>query len=326
MLGAIAGEGVDGGLAADGHSDDAAAVATGDFVHQRGCREIGDDQLAGAAGQEVIGEQREHHLLGDGLALFVGEGDAVGIDIEEEGGVGAHGADQRGQLQADSRDRSIGLVREGDAFNLLVDEDELEAEALVQPFEDQRRCAVAAIDEHLQMAQGCEVVDLGEFVEVMVEGVALAVAVTDLLPADEVEAAQVVDVEQFIGFRGGEIRSTGAEELQGIPFGTVVAGADGDAAGGREAADGVLDDRGGDDAEVDDIAAAGHQGGDDAFANHDAGGAGVAADDDGAGRLQEGAEGRGEVEHMGGGHAGADHATQAYLRDAERTFYSHVIS
>jgi hypothetical protein len=69
-------------------------------------------------------------------------------------------------------------------------------------------------------------------------------------------------------FGGVQVDATGPEEAQGVPVDGVVGGADGDAAGGVEALDGVLDDGGGDDAEVDDIVSAGEQAGENAFADH----------------------------------------------------------
>ena len=120
----------------------------------------------------------------------------------------------------------------------------------------------------------------------------------DASPVDEVEFLQMIDVEQLGGFGGGEIDALAAEEFERVPVGGVVAGADGDAARGIQAADGVLDNGGGDDAEVDHVAAAGQQAGNDALPEHDAAGARVASQDHGAARFKQGAEGGGKVDDM----------------------------
>ena len=60
-------------------------------------------------------------------AAFVGQRHAIGIDVEQEAGVGAERLHQRRQLQPDHPRRRRRLVREADAFDALVDQDELEA-------------------------------------------------------------------------------------------------------------------------------------------------------------------------------------------------------
>jgi hypothetical protein len=62
------------------------------------------------------------------------------------------------------------LVGKADAFDLLVDQDEIGPEALVGAAQNQRRCAVAAIHQDAEFAQGGEVVVGGQVVEVAVDG------------------------------------------------------------------------------------------------------------------------------------------------------------
>src|SRR6185436_20343121 len=118
-------------------------------------------------------------------------------------------------------------------------------------------------------------------------------------PLHEREFSQMVDVEQLFGFGRGQITSAGAEELERIPLGCVVAGADGDSAGNVQAIDGVLDDGSGRDAEVDHIVAASQKRGDHAFPDHGAAAPRIASDDYRSRRIEEGAECGCEVDYVG---------------------------
>ena len=93
--------------------------------------------------------------------------------------------------------------------------------------------------------------------------------------------------------------------------------------GNIEALEGVLDDGRGDNAEVDDIVAAGGEAADDAFPGHAAGGARVAADDDGAAGFEEGSEGGREIEDVTGGQTSSHDAAQADVGDAKAAVASH---
>src|SRR5579871_541353 len=139
-------------------------------------------------------------------------------------------------------------MRESDAAHFLIDENEFEAKAFVDAAENQRGSSAAAIDDNTKLPEGIKVENGGKLVEVRIDGVLVHHQGSQTVPLDEGELLEVIDIEQFVGFGGGQVNGISSEELEGIPFGSVMTGADGNAAGGIEAADGVLQDGRGSDA------------------------------------------------------------------------------
>ncbi len=264
------------------------------------------------ARQQIVGQQRQHHFFGNGLAFFRGHGDAVGIDIEQESGVGSGRLDQRGELQRDGRGGSVGLMRE--CAHALVNQDEAKAVAVVEAAQDFRRRAVGAIDHDLVAGQRGEIEGGGQIVEIEIESVVLDAQLADTFPVDEGETAQVIEVEQLACFGGGEIGSGRAQKLQRVPFGGVMTRADGNSSGGGMAADRMLQDWSRDQVKVDHLAAAGEQSGEHAFPQHHTGGARIPSDDDGAG-SEKSSESGGEIEDVLRGEPRPDDAAQAHLGD-----------
>src|SRR5262249_14404989 len=115
-----------------------------------------------------------------------------------------------------------------------------------------------------------------------------------LVPGRQPAGARLEQGLDLLAGGGGEDLAVGAEQLQAVPPGGVVAGGDLHAAGGLQGADGQADGGGGGDAGVVDLAAGGREPGEDGVPEQGAGGPAVAADDDAAAadvggqRLREG--------------------------------------
>jgi len=208
-------------------------------------------------------------------------------------------------------------VVERNVLDLFVHQREGETEALVHAPQDQRRGSVGAIDDYFESAQAFEIERGREFVEICVERRRVRAQPADPVPLGERELAQVEDVEQLAGFGGGKIGPLTAQEFQRIPFGGVVAGADGDAAGRVQPPDSVLHHGSGNDAEVDHVVAAGEQSSHHAFADHAPASTRIAPDDHGAGGFEKSPEGRREIHDVAGGESGADDASDADGGDAQ---------
>jgi len=85
---------------ADGSAEDAAIVGGGDVVEHSAGGEVGDGN-AGAAGENPLGAQRQGIFLADVNAVFIDDGEAVGIGVlrEADGGVlAANFIGQRNQI------------------------------------------------------------------------------------------------------------------------------------------------------------------------------------------------------------------------------------
>ena len=200
-------------------------------------------------------------------------------------------------------------MRESNSFDLLVDEDEFQSEALVHAPQDQRGGSVAAID-HAREARpaAAKIVSVRKIVEIMINRARVIAQLPHARPIGERELLQMIDVEKFFGFRSREIAALSAEKFQRVPFRGIVARADRDAPGRSEAADGVLKDRRGNDSQIGHLVPACHQRGDYAFADHQAARARVAADQHNARWFEKRAEGGGEVKHVRGRQARTHYA------------------
>src|SRR5688572_6573542 len=136
----------------------------------------------------------------------------------------------------------------------------------------------------------------------------------------------MVDVEQLTGFGGRKVGAVRPEELQRVPLGLVMAGADRDTAGCVITTDCVLNDRRGNDTQIDHFMPTGEQPGEHAFANHDAACAWIAAHQHGPAGFKKRSKRAREIEHMLGSKTSAHDATKPHVRDPERLLRGHYLT
>ena len=167
---------------ADRRADDAAAVAGGDVVEHPAAGEIGDRDAAGLARQHPLGGQGERIFFADVGAVFIDDGQAVGIGVLGEADGGLLPADFVAQAGEVFRGR-LGLVGEL-AVGRGVDVDELAAELVEQRGGGDAAGPVDAVEHDFESLGGdAEHVDVVEHALDM-QGVGFAV----LLRRDELLA------------------------------------------------------------------------------------------------------------------------------------------
>src|SRR6266404_4243369 len=112
-------------------------MAGGDILEKSRGREISDNELARTSRQQVIGQQRQDHLLGNGGAGFVRQGNTVRIYVEQKAGVGVERRHERRKLQRYRVPGSGWFVCKSYALDFFVYENEAESVGLVQAAQNQ---------------------------------------------------------------------------------------------------------------------------------------------------------------------------------------------
>ena len=152
------------------HAQDAPAVPRRDLVEQRRGGEVRDHQLPRPARQQVVGEERQHHLLRERARPGRRDRHAVGIDVEQEPGIGAERAASAARVAAPpSR-----AVVEGSCANAtpsirsLIRMNSNPCRSFMRRRMSDGRAA-AAIDDDLESAQRVEIERVAQVVQVMIE-------------------------------------------------------------------------------------------------------------------------------------------------------------
>ena len=230
--------------------------------------------------EQIVGHGHEGVFFDERLAVLADECEAVHVRVDADAQVGLLADDRLAQLDEVLRQR-LGVVGEV-ARGLAVEGDAFHAEALQQARHDDAAHGVDGVEHHLEagLADRFRVHGLQgqDGVDVLVGEVMLLDA-AQLVHRGEVEVARFREVQDGLAFGRGEEFAVLVEQLEGVPLARVVAGGQDDAAVCAGEADGQLRGRGGGEAALHHVHAAGHEGAADELLDHRAAEARVAADD-----------------------------------------------
>ena len=266
-----------------------------------------DRHRAGLLPEPVLHRQRERRLLADAGAGFVDEREPVGVRVEDE-------AD--GALVLLHPRRDIGEVRR-DRFRLVGEQpgrltpmtDHITTKIIEQRRTEWTAGAGVGIEEDAEPPprDGRDADRVEHRAEVIGAGVRRDAHAAGAVPCGPREVARFVQVADGAAGVGGQHGAVGAEHLQPVPRGRVVARGDLDSTGRVHLPHREPARRRRDDADVLDGAAGAEQAREDRVPEHLAAGSAVAREyDPPAG--EGGAVSGGEPCHRFGGEAGADDA------------------
>ena len=111
--------------------------------------------------------------------------------------------------------------------------------------------------------------------EVTLRGALVPADLAQFVPRALAELSEMVDVHDLSALKRIQKHTVSSDELQSVPAGIVVAGRDRNSPSQTAGANGVLDNRGRQQSEIDDVAPAGLQAGEHSRVDHRGGSAGI---------------------------------------------------